>query len=241
MNARSCNAVRVLDLTSESTAMDLDVLDRCERTLDELERANGPRALVTTGSGKIWSNGLDLAWMADHENQMVDYLTRVQKILARLVELGVPTVAAVNGHAFGAGALLALCHDTVVMRADRGYWCLPEVDLGMELTPGETGLVCAKLAPAVVNEALTSGRRYSGPDALAAGIVQRTTEVDAVLAEATAIATERAARAGSTLRAIKRGLYGGIADQLRRDMADTLASGDADRMRAEMMAALRRP
>lgn len=229
----------MLDLTSESAAIDLDVLDRCERTLDELERTDGPCALVTTGSGTIWSNGLDLPWMLDHEDQIVDYLTRVQTMLARLVELGVPTVAAVNGHAFGAGALLALCHDTVVMRADRGYWCLPEVDLGMELTPGETGLICAKLAPAVVNEALTSGRRYSGPDAMAAGICQRTAGVDAVLAEATAIATERAAKAGSTLRAIKRGLYGGVADRLRRDMADLLASGDADRMRAEMMAALR--
>ncbi len=241
MGAPSGDIIRVLDLSSESAAIDPGVLDRCERTLAELEREETPRALLTTGSGKIWSSGLDLLWMVDNEDQIFDYLTRVQRILASVLELGVPTVAAVNGHAFGAGAMLALCHDAVVMRADRGYWCLPEVDLGMELSPGELGLIRAKLPPAVANEALTTGRRYSGPEALAADIVQHTAEVDDVLDDATAIATERAARAGSTLRSIKRGLYGTIADQLRRDMADVVASGDADRMRAELMAALRSP
>ncbi len=165
----------------------------------------------------------------------------MQTVLARVLELGVPTVAAVNGHAFGAGAMLALCHDAVVMRADRGYWCLPEVDLGMELTPGELGLIRAKLPPAVANEALTTGRRYSGPEALAAGIVQRTAEVDDVLDDATGIAAERAIRAGRTLRSIKRGLYGTIADQLRRDIAVAVASADGDRLRTELMAALHRP
>jgi enoyl-CoA hydratase/carnithine racemase len=241
MSAPSGDVISVLDLSSESAAIDPDVLDRCERTLDELERADSPRALVTTASGKVWSNGLDLLWMVDNEDQIVDYLTRVQTTLARVLELGVPTVAAVNSHAFGAGAMLALCHDAIVMRRDRGYWCLPEVDLGMELTPGEFGLIRAKLPPVVANEALTTGRRYSGPEALAAGIVHCTAEVDDVLDDATAIATERSTRAGSTLRSIKRGMYGTIADQLRRDMADLAASEDADRMRTELMAALRRP
>lgn len=241
MGAPSDDVIRVLDLSSESTAIDPDVLDRCERTLDELEGDHASRALVTTGSGKIWSNGLDLSWMIDNEDQIFDYLTRVQTVLARVLELGVPTVAAVNGHAFGAGAMLALCHDAVVMRADRGYWCLPEVDLGMELTPGELALIRAKLPPAVANEALTTGRRYSGPEALAAGIVQRTAEVDDVLDDATGIAAERAIRAGRTLRSIKRGLYGTIADQLRRDIAVAVASADGDRLRTELMAALHRP
>ncbi len=55
------------------------------------------------------------------------------------------TVAAVNGHAFAAGAMLATAHDHVVMREDRGYWCLPEVDLGLPLTAAMYAVVAAHL------------------------------------------------------------------------------------------------
>ena len=61
---------------------------------------------------------------------------RVHELLARLLEIGVPTVAAIQGHAFAAGAMLALAHDERVMRADRGWSCLPEVDINIPFTPG---------------------------------------------------------------------------------------------------------
>lgn len=46
-----------------------------------------------------------------------------------MLTLPMPTVAAVTGHAFGGGALLAMAHDWRVMRGDRGYFCFPEVDI----------------------------------------------------------------------------------------------------------------
>ena len=64
------------------------------------------------------------------------YVGRVQGMLARFLTLPVPTAAAVVGHAFGAGAMLALAHDFRVMRADRGYFCFPEVDIRIPFTPG---------------------------------------------------------------------------------------------------------
>jgi enoyl-CoA hydratase/carnithine racemase len=54
-----------------------------------------------------------------------------------------------------------------VMRADRGFFCLPEVDLGLSFAPGMSALVRARLAPAVAHEAMTTGRRYGGEQALA--------------------------------------------------------------------------
>ena len=218
-----------------------DLLDDFDAVLVEIEeRSDGPRALVTTATGKVWSNGLDVAWMAENESGIVDYLARVQHLLARILELGVPTIAAVTGHSFGSGAMLSLCHDVTVMRSDRGYWCLPEVDLGMWLTPGEHGLVQAKLPPATVNEALTTGRRYGATDACSAGIVQEVAAEESVLERAVQIAVERAGKAGDTLASIKRGIYGSVADQLRRDMSDLAGSDAADRRLAEFVAVLRR-
>jgi enoyl-CoA hydratase/carnithine racemase len=215
------------------------VLETFARVLDEIETTEGPRALVTHASGKVWSNGLDLAWMMQRGGDPAGYLEQVHRLLGRIIELGVPTVAAVTGHAFGAGAMLSLCHDVTVMRADRGYWCLPEVDLGMFLLPGEQAVVTAKLPPATVNEALTTGRRYSGPEARAAGIVHEVASESDVVARAVAIASERADKATGSLAAIKRGLYGDIADQLRRDMADFMGGDDAGAIAADFLTLLR--
>ena len=76
------------------------------------------------------------------------------------------TVAAINGHAFAGGAMLATAHDHRVMREDRGYWCLPEVDLGLPLTPEMFGVLEAHLPRQALADAALTGRRYSGPEAL---------------------------------------------------------------------------
>lgn len=103
--------------------------------------------LVTMGTGKFYSNGLDLDWLAAHGDQMQFYVGRVQALFARMLTLPMPTAAALNGHAFGAGAMLAIAHDYRVMRADRGYFCFPEVDIHIPFTPGMAALIQAKLTP----------------------------------------------------------------------------------------------
>src|SRR5438105_3972873 len=77
-----------------------DFLDGFHAALDEVEKAEGPRALVTTGTGKFYSNGLDLDWLGQHGDQLAGYLARVHALYARLLTLPLPTVAAINGHAF---------------------------------------------------------------------------------------------------------------------------------------------
>jgi Delta3-Delta2-enoyl-CoA isomerase len=95
-----------------------------------------------------------------------------------------------------------------VMRADRGYWCLPEADLGLPLTPEYVSLLTARLPGRTTHEALITGRRYGGPDALAAGIVHHVAAEDQVLPQAVKIATDLAAKDRATLTEHKRLLYG---------------------------------
>ena len=116
--------------------------------LDEVAAAPGPRALVTTATGKIWSNGLDLEWMGANTGEVPAFVPPCTRCSAQMLGLPVPTVAAIQGHCFAAGAMLAVAHDFRVMRADRGFFCLPEVDIHIPFTPPMAALIQARLSKA---------------------------------------------------------------------------------------------
>src|SRR4051812_42665708 len=121
------NAVFVLDLGSDGNSFLPAQVDQTDRFLDEVIAAPPPRALVSTGRGRFYSSGLDLDWLAANADQIPEFAVRGQALLAKLITLPLPTVAALNGHAYGVGAVFALAHDWRVMRPDQGYVCLPEV------------------------------------------------------------------------------------------------------------------
>lgn len=198
--------VFVLDLGEGENRFNAGSLDSLEACLSEVEGA-GACALVTCARGKIWSNGLDLEWMAGQGEAAVPFVGRVHELLARVLEIGVPTVAALQGHVFAAGAMLALCHDQRVMRADRGYFCLPEVDIGIPFSPGMSALISARLPVRAAIESMTTGRRYGGEEALAAGIVDETRGEQEVLPGALERAAALAGKDPATLRTIKQRLH----------------------------------
>lgn len=184
--------------------------DALERALGEVEAADGAAALVTTGKGKFYSNGIDLDWVGSAGSALPAFLRQLHRSLARVVALPVPTVAAMNGHTFAGGALLALAHDFRVMRSDRGFFCLPEVDIGIPFTAPLADLVRTRLAPQVAHRAMVTGRRFPAEEALALGIVDQVASEAEVLGAAVALATELAPKASGTLGAIKRNAYASV-------------------------------
>lgn len=186
-------------------------VDVLHRHLDEVEGQPPPLALVTTGAGKFYSNGLDLDWMAGAGEDAGRLVSDVQRLLGRLLRLPVLTVAAVNGHAFAAGAMWASAHDVLVMREDRGYWCLPEVDLGLPLTPAMYAVLAAKLAPATLHDAILTGRRYDAAAALTAGIVHHVVPENLVLETAVHLATALADKNRAVVAEHKRLMYAAAA------------------------------
>src|SRR5271165_5269823 len=193
----------------------IEWLDEVNTALEQVQATAGPVALVTTGEGKFYSNGMDLEWLAAAPERAGEYLASIYRVLGRVLSFPAVTVAAVNGHAFGGGALLAVAHDFAVMRADRGFWCMPEADLGLPLTAEYAGVLRAKLPGRTVQEALVTGRRYGGPDALAAGIVHRVATEDEVVAQAVKLAADLAGKDRRTLAEHKRLLYGDAIKALR--------------------------
>lgn len=219
--------IAVLNIGSDENRFTPDWLDAMHACLDDLDTMTAPLALVTVAEGKFWSNGLDLDWLTAHLDQAQRYVESVQRLMSRVTTLGMHTVAAIQGHCFAAGAMLALAHDWRVMRADRGFFCLPEVDIGIPFTLGMDALIRAKLPLPAAHEAMTTGRRYGGQAALSAGIVTRAVGEAEVLDAALDLARPLAVKAGQTLGTIKSRMYAEPVAGLASTETSSFARGSA--------------
>jgi enoyl-CoA hydratase/carnithine racemase len=177
--------------------------------LDEVEGAGNPAALVTTGTGKFYSNGLDLEWMLGEasEEERKAYIPGVLGLMARILTFPTVTVAAINGHAFGAGAQISLAHDYRLMRSERGYWCMPEIDLGAPLHPGMTAIIQARLPHQTAHELIVTGTRYTAEAARKLKIIDQSIPEADLLPKAIEIAATFAPKANPVMRQLKAGMY----------------------------------
>ncbi|MFA5787732.1 MAG: enoyl-CoA hydratase-related protein [Actinomycetota bacterium] len=217
--------VYVLNLGDDENRFTPDWIGSVRGLLTEVAEADESRALVTTADGKFWSNGIDLAWLAEHLDQLDDFVEQIHGMFSQMLALPVPTIAAIQGHVFAGGAMLALAHDLRIMRADRGFFCLPEVDIRIPFTPGMGALIQAKLTPAAANAAMTTGARYGGGDALRLGLVDATAEEGQVLASALERIRPFAGKDRPTLGTIKQRMYASAIAVLGDRAANSSAIG----------------
>lgn len=198
--------IAVLDLGGDENRFSPDFLDQVNTHLDTVV-ADGAQALITTATGKFYSNGLDLDWLGAHGDRAEWYVSQVHSLFARVLTLPLPTVAALPGHAFGAGAMLAIAHDFRVMRADRGFFCFPEADIRIPFTKGMAALIQSKLTPKAAVASMTTGRRFGGTDAAAHDLVDLTAPDGAILDTALGLLTPLGAKDQGTLGAIKNVMF----------------------------------
>ena len=163
-------------------AFDNVFVDELHAAFDVVAASEGATALVTTGAEKHYSNGFDIDFLGSLAgDDLTTFMDRTLELLARLLTFPVPTVAALNGHAFGIGAMLALAHDRRVMRPDRGWFCLPEIDLGMQFHPLMLALVTHRLGDRVAEQAILTGHRFDGAAAVDAGVAHALADPDALV------------------------------------------------------------
>jgi enoyl-CoA hydratase/carnithine racemase len=224
IDLRRDGAVAILTMDAGENRFAPEFVAAFGAALDDLERGPAPMALVTIGTGKFYSNGLDVAWMMEHGPQAAARcLQDVLALIGRVLTLPCYTVAAVNGHAFGAGAQLAVVHDLRLMRSGRGYWCMPEVDMQLPLHPGMVAILQARVPHAAVHEAIVTGRRWSAEDAATAGIVDRVLAEAALLPAALDAGAAMASKASPVLGRLKRSLYPRVLEALATVPDDLLS------------------
>jgi enoyl-CoA hydratase/carnithine racemase len=217
--------VWILHLGDDENRFNPDWMTAVSEAIDEVAAKPEPRALVTHAGGKIWSNGLDLDWLGQNQDRVQEFVDQVHGLFAKFLGAPLPTVAAIQGHCFAAGAMLALAHDWRVMRADRGYFCLPEAEINIPFTPGMSALIQTKLTPAAAMLTMVGAKRVGGEEAAARGIVDAAVAEDRVLAQAVELAGAHAAKLGGTLATIKQRMYAPALATLQDAQANKLFAG----------------
>ncbi len=203
--------VRIVRWDDGENRVNVDSMTEWHATLDLLEEIDGPLAVVVVGTGKFFSNGLDLDRFAAAPNEAGPTIELLNSLFGRLLLFPAYAVGALNGHTFAAGAMISCCFDARVMRSDRGYWCLPEVDLGLPLSDAMAAVVSARLPFEAVQDAMLTGRRYTAEEAEALGIVTDTSDEDRLLDVAIALAAPMAGKHRGVIGEHKRLLFGAAA------------------------------
>ena len=209
--------VTVLTMTTGENKISRTTLGAWNGALDTLDARSGPHALVITGEDKYWSTGLDLSEVAEMSPSERDrILSDLDLLLVRLLTAPYVTIAALNGHTYAAGALLALACDYRVMRIDRGYFCLPSVDIGIPFSPGMTALITSKIPQPAAHDLVISCRAIGAREALADGAIHHAVDAHNVLPMATELARAYADKDPETLETVKRRMYAAAIDEFSR-------------------------
>lgn len=190
--------------------------DKMLEILDTLESDCGAgTAMVMIGQEKFFSNGLNLEVLSKLDSEgWVQFGEKMNEIHRRMLILPYPTVAAVNGHAFAGGAFLALSCDYRIMREDRGWICISEVDAGVPLPDPMIDILRGKLPPPTVRDAVLTGKRYAADEAIEAGFADGKASAENLLATAKELATNLATKEPGIFKSIKQTYFGPIAKSL---------------------------
>jgi len=192
-------------------------IDLCEAVTARVREHAQARAIVITGSGRIFSAGVDLLRLLDGGVPYVrKFLPALSTMLATVFSHPKPVVAAINGHAIAGGCVLACAADRRLMARDAGRIGVTELLVGVPFPPAAMEIMRCACVPQYFEDALFSGATYVPPQALERGMIHEIAEPDALL--------DRAVAAAKTLAALSPRAFAQTKRQTREPMLERMAS-----------------
>ncbi len=201
-----------LNLPDRRNAMTDELTEAWQAAIGQLRTHPDLRVVVVTGEGKAFSAGGELAWLEKSATMTPDQLrTRMLSFYRAWLgirTLDVPSIAALNGAAVGAGLAMALACDLRYATPEAGL-SMPFTSLGIHPGMASTFLLPEVVGLGVAREMLLTGRVLRGADALAVGLVNQIFPADTLLAKVLDIASTIATRAPIATRLTRQALTDG--------------------------------
>src|SRR5436190_4431651 len=204
--------VLTLSLPERRNAMTAELTEAWQAAIADLAADRDARCVVVTGAGSAFCSGGDVGWIGAEPDASVDALRSRMMPFYRawlaIRDLEVPTVAAINGPAIGAGMCLALACD-LRYSTPTAKLAVPFTALGMHAGMATTWLLPEVVGLAAARELLLTGRVVDGEEAVALGLVNRVLSADGFLDGVLEIAASIAAKAPIATRLTKVALASG--------------------------------
>ncbi|MCG6910478.1 MAG: enoyl-CoA hydratase/isomerase family protein [Deltaproteobacteria bacterium] len=183
------DTVAIITMNSEENRFNPTFLKGFRKVLDQVERESRVKTtVVRSAHEKIFSNGIDLEWLVPvlQKNDLKaakKFFYQLNDLFKRLLTYPMITIAAINGHAFAGGAIMSCAFDFRFMRSDRGFFCFPEVDLGIPLLPGMNALMQKAVPAYKIEEMQYTGVRLAGFDCQEHHIVRKACPLNELMDE----------------------------------------------------------
>jgi enoyl-CoA hydratase/carnithine racemase len=179
--------VAVLTMTNGENRHNPTFTDSILNAFDEIEKDETISSVVIASNDpKNWSQGIDLPWLMSVFNSkdyqgIKDFMYGLNKIFKRILLYPMPVIAAINGHAFGDGAIMACACDFRFMKSSKGFFCFPEIDISIPFLPGMICLVKKAFPYYKVEEAVYAGKRFGAKELEEHHVIMKACEDDEML------------------------------------------------------------
>lgn len=170
MNWVKDETVAIITMTNGENRQNLVFAKTLNAMLDEIIADKSISSLIITSSDeKNFSQGIDVEWIMgqmqkNEHTPVVDFINEMDVVFKKLLLYPVPVIAAINGHAFGNGSILSCACDFRFMRSDKGFFCFPEVNIGIPFRWGMNAFVKKAIPLHIFSQMQFTGNRFTAPE-----------------------------------------------------------------------------
>lgn len=180
MSLRNEGKVAIISMDNGKNANNLEFAQQLLDLLKQVEEEKTNKALILASSDeKNWSQGIDVMWLMSSiqggkKDDVKAFLSTMDEVYTLMMQYPMPIIAAMNGHTFGNGIVIAAACDFRFMRSDKGYICFPEVDMNIPFVPGLIDVILKAIPKYKFNDMILTGRKLGAAEMAEASFIDRT-------------------------------------------------------------------
>ena len=170
MNWTKDETVAIITMTNGENRQNLTFAKALNAMLDEIIADKTITALIITSNDpKNFSQGIDVEWIMgqmqkDEHQPVTDFINEMDVVFKKLLLYPIPVIAAINGHAFGNGSIVACACDFRFMRSDKGFFCFPEVNISIPFRWGMNAFVKKAIPLHILSQMQLTGNRFTAAE-----------------------------------------------------------------------------